>query len=222
MQLLRGQLPGRWQVDSDIQLPDPKFRIAGALSIPSGPLPPSHPVLLQEISQFKKETVPTLTERADCPILEPPTHPSCLSLVLPSSTSPATSEGAPAKRESSIARCARGRPRFPSKCPTPQRRQPLLSTGVVGASGLKGSSVRQPGGRGLGLGWAPQEAGETRRTTPRPLLKGALAWAAVRPPLHHDTPAVPPAAAPGRAPRHTAGSPDLLLSDAGPEPGDHL
>ena len=211
---------GRWMVTSSCLIPS-----SGSLVLyPSLLVPYPHPI--QSCSKrsvsLKNKTVPTLTERADCPILEPPTHPSCLSLVLPSSTSPATSEGAPAKRESSIARCARGRPRFPSKCPTPQRRQPLLSTGVVGASGLKGSSVRQPGGRGLGPGWAPQEAGETWRTTPGPLLKGALAWAAVRPPLHHDTPAVPPAAAPGRAPRHTAGSPDLLLSDAGPEPGDHL
>lgn len=170
MQLLRGQLASQWRVDSDTQLPDPKFWITDARSITSGPLAPFHPVLLQEISQFKKQNSPH-TERVDCPRVEPPTHPSCLSLVLPSSTSPATSGRAPAKRENSIARCVRERPHFPSKCPAPQSRQPLLSTGVVGASGLKGSSVPQPGGRGLGLGWAPQETEESRRTTPRPLLK---------------------------------------------------
>lgn len=162
---------GRWIVISSCLIPS----FGSLVLYPSLLVPYPHPI--QSCSKrsvsLKNKTVPTLTERADCPIVEPPTHASCLSLVLPSSTSPATSERAPAKRENSITRCVRGRPRFLSKCPTPQPRQPLLSTGVVGASGLKGSSVPQPGGRGLGLGWAPQETEETRRTTPGPLLKGA-------------------------------------------------
>lgn len=218
---------GSWPVSGGwIVIPSCLIPSSGSLVLdPSLLVPYPHPI--QSCSKrsvsLKNKTVPTLTERADCPIVGPPTHPSCLSLVLPSSTSPATSERAPAKRENSIARCVRGRPRFPSKCPAPQPRQPLLSTGVVGASGLKGSSVPQPGGRGLGLGWAPQETEESGGPPPDLCLKGRLAWAAVRPPLHHDTPAAPPAAAaPGRAPRRTAGSSDLLLSDAGPQPGDHL
>lgn len=39
--------------------------------------------------------------------------------------------------------------------------------------------------------------------------------------MHHDTLAAPAAAAaPGRAPRRAACAPDMLLPDAGPEPGD--
>ena len=168
---------GSWPVSGGwIVIPSCLTPSSGSLMLDPSLLVP-YPHSIQFCSKrsvsLKNKTVPILTERVDCPSVEPPTHPSCLSLVLPSSTSPATSGRVPAKRENSIARCVRERPHFPSKCPAPQPKQPLLSTGVVGASGLKGSSVPKPGGRGLGLGWAPQEMEESRRTTPRPLLKGA-------------------------------------------------
>lgn len=147
MQLLRGQLPGRWQVDGDIQLPDPKFRIAGALSIPSGPLPPSHPVLLQEISQFKKETVPTLTERADCPILEPPTHPSCLSLVLPFYQSCHFRRSACQERKFYRTLCERKTP-LPFQVPhTPGQTAPPLNRG---GGGFRSERLQCPPARWAG------------------------------------------------------------------------
>lgn len=213
---------GGWMVIPNCLIPS-----SGSLTLdPSLLVPNPHPIQFcsKRSVSLKNKTVPILTERIDCPIVEPLTHPSSLSLVLPSCTSPATSGRTLAKRENSIARCVRGRPCFLSKCPAPQPRQPLLSTGVVGASGLKGSSVPQPGRRALALAGPHRKRRSHGGPPPNLCLKGQLAQAAVRPPLHHDTPAVPPAAAaaPGWAPRHTAGSPDLLLSDAGPEPGDHL